>query len=347
MTIPIGNVYYLLCYAWGFLDQADVVEVAELNRLERVQDLFGSVLAQGTFRLLRRGIDQGYREFTREMPGVRGKLEVGLTAKRALRARGRTVCTVEEFSPDVLHNRIVRSTLQALLRTEGLDPEVRRSVALAFRKMDGVTVVPLRRGLFRRVQLDRNQRTYRFLLAICRLVADSLLLREGRGEGRFQDFRRDQKRMWQLFEEFVSEFLHREQSLFRIEPQRRLAWAAPAGATPRDEALIPAMFPDLVAEAPHRRVILDAKFYRSPLRSGRGGPKLRSGNLYQILTYLQNRQGTHPEGPRHEGILLYAAVGETLRVDVRLQGFRVQARTVDLSRPWEEIHGELLSVLVE
>ena len=55
----------------------------------------------------------------------------------------------------------------------------------------------------------------------------------------------------------------------------------------------------------------------------------------------------HPEGPRHEGILLYAAVGETLRVDVRLQDFRVQVRTVDLSRPWEGIHRELLSVLAD
>ena len=59
--IPIANVYYLLCYAWGHVEESDVVRVDELGALERVQDLMGKVLAEGTFRLIRRGIDRGYR----------------------------------------------------------------------------------------------------------------------------------------------------------------------------------------------------------------------------------------------------------------------------------------------
>ena len=113
--IPIRNVYYLLCYAWGHMDESDVVDAASLDRFERIHDLFGMVLAEGTFRLLKRGIDRGYREVTRDLRGLRGKLEMGAMATRALRARGLTSCTYEELSHDVLHNRILRSTLQALL----------------------------------------------------------------------------------------------------------------------------------------------------------------------------------------------------------------------------------------
>lgn len=346
MKIPIRNVYYLLCYAVGQWDGSDLVEVEELDRLEQVHDLLARILANGTFGLLRRGIDQGYREFTIEIPGVRGKLEVSATAKRALRSRGRTVCSVEEFTPDVLHNRILRSTLDFLRRLPGLDPRVEEDVSLAFEKMRGVKVVPLNRGLFRRVQLDRNQRRYRFLLSICLLVLDSMLMSEQDGDLPMIDFRRDEKMMWRLFEDFVTAFLAREQSEFRIRGQARLQWADAVGRSPADLDVVPNMRPDVVAESDSRRVILDAKFYQSPLKGGGGGTgKLRAGNLYQLAAYLTNRQAQQSEGARHEGILLYAAVDETVRADFMLNGYRIQARTVDLSRHWVEVREELLGVL--
>ena len=86
-----------------------------LDRLDQVHDLLGKVLAEGVFRLIRRGIDRGYREVTHEIAGVRGKLELAAMATQATRVRGRTICTYEEYSQDVLHNQILRSTLALLL----------------------------------------------------------------------------------------------------------------------------------------------------------------------------------------------------------------------------------------
>ena len=346
MTIPVRNVYYLLCYAWRHLGGVDLVDAEELDRMDHVHDLLGSILAEGTFRLVRRGVDRGYLERTQEVAGVRGKLEVGPTVKRALHTQGRTVCTVEEFSADVLHNRILRSTLQSLRASEGLDRHVREKVALAWDKLDGVTAIPLRKHLFRQVQLDRNQRAYRFLLSVCLLLFDSVLVGEGSGKVRFKDFRRDDNQMWRLFEDFALHFLQREQDAFRIQGQTRFGWADQWGRTRLDENLIPSMRPDVIAESPERRIILDTKFYREPLnRAPGGGSRLRSGHLYQIMAYLNNREARRPEGPRHEGILLYASVGRRLRAELHLQGFRVQARTVDLSRPWHEVREEMLRVL--
>ena len=97
--IPIANIYYLLCYAWSHVEERDVVRLQELRELERVQDLLGKVLAEGTFQLIRRGIDRGYREVHEDLAGIRGKMAVGETAKRALRARGQVTCDFEEFVP--------------------------------------------------------------------------------------------------------------------------------------------------------------------------------------------------------------------------------------------------------
>ncbi|MEQ9398181.1 MAG: hypothetical protein RJQ04_03345 [Longimicrobiales bacterium] len=344
-VIPIQNVYYLLCYAWGHLGERDLVEASSLERMDQVHDLLGKVLAEGTFRLVRRGIDRGYRETTEELAGIRGKLEVGAMATRAVRARGRTICTYEEYSADILTNRILRSTLDLLLRSRELDADVRRDVALAHQKLDGVTILPLRRKHFRQVQLDRNQRLYRFLLPLCELAYDSVLVGQRPGDINFADFRRDEERMWRLFEEFATEFYRRELRAYRVTGQGRMGWHDLTASLERDGARIPGMVPDIVLEGPERRTILDAKYYQSPLTSHHGRARVRSGNLYQLFAYLQNRQGARPAGPRHDGILLYAAVGESFRIDVSIQGFRVQARTVDLGRPWQEVRREMLEVV--
>ena len=149
--IPISNIYYLLCYAWGHFDERDMVRLDELDKLEKVQDLLGKVLAKGTFRLIRRGIDRGYRDVREDLSGIRGKIAVGETVKRALYARGQVTCDYEELSHDVLHNRILRSTLRSLMRLPDLHADVRTDVRSAYTKLDGVTLAPLSRRLFQQV----------------------------------------------------------------------------------------------------------------------------------------------------------------------------------------------------
>jgi hypothetical protein len=41
---------------------------------------------------------------------------------------------------------------------------------------------------------------------------------------------------------------------------------------------------------------------------------------------------------RAEGILLYPTVSEEVRFSAVIQAHKVQARTIDLAKPWKEIH---------
>lgn len=345
MSVPIRNVYYLLCYAWDHVEESDLVDAAALDEFTEAQDLFGKLLAEGTFRLLRRGIDRSYREFTEEIPGIRGKLELGQTIKRASLARSRTVCTRVNLSRDVLHNRILRSSLGALLTGSSLSDDVREDVALAHRELEGIQEIRLSGQAFRRVQLDRNMRMYRFLLGVCRLIHESLLVDEHSGEHRFSDFRNDDTKMWKLFEDFVLEFYRREQDRFRVLGQTRIEWHDAWAPEPSHLDRVPSMQADVILESPRRRIVLDAKFYSEPFAARFGARKLHSGNLYQLLAYLENRQGIESQGPRHEGILLYPTVDESVRVDVQLNGFPVQARSVDLNQPWPEVHRDMLHII--
>ena len=355
--IPILNVYYMLCYAWGFARFWDTRTLGDAGKLETAQDLLGKVLAGGANRLVRRGIDRGYVDRREDLAGVRGKLAVSETAKRALRARGRVACDYEELSEDILANRIIRSSLDSLRRLGerrrsaeakqvGLDPAVRKDVVSAYHRLGGVSVVALKRRTFGMVQLDRNRSLYRFLLSVCRLVYESQLVDESRTDRTvFNDFRKTD-RMWQLFEEFVTGFYRREQTAYSVNRSGRgIGWFEPDGVTDKDRALIPSMEADVVLESRDRRIIMDTKYHREAASGRYGSAKLKSGHLYQLLTYLRNRQATKPDGAKHEGILLYPQVDEPLEADIRLEGFRIQARTINLAQPWRKIHGDLLEIL--
>ena len=347
--IPILNVYYLLCYAWGRIQERNTSRLATLGSLSTVQDLLGKVLAGGVNHLFRRGIDRGYVERREDLAGIRGKLAVSEMAKRALRARSRAACDFEELSVDVLSNRILRTALHGLLnRRIGLDHMVRSEVHSAYRRLDGVSHTRLKRNTFSQVQLGGNRRLYQFLLSVCRLLYESTIVDENTGRTTFRDFRRDDATMWALFEEFVTGFYEREQRVYNVNPGgRRIDWAGADAETDIDRSRIPGMEADIILESPERRIVLDTKYYSDALARGRGSGtgKLHSDNLYQLLAYVRNRQGTSPRGPAHEGVLFYPEVREPLRVDIKLEGFRIQARTVNLDRDWRHIRREMLEAI--
>jgi len=86
--IPIQNIYYLLIYSWKSLAEGEITDVSNLESNELV-DLFASVLHGGINHLLRRGLDQNYRAHQEEIAGVRGRINIGITARRMLISHGR------------------------------------------------------------------------------------------------------------------------------------------------------------------------------------------------------------------------------------------------------------------
>ncbi len=342
-AIPILNVYYLLCYAWNHVQQDDTARL-RIQEHDKAQDLLGKVLAGGVNHLMRRGLDRGYLERREDLAGIRGKLAVSDTVKRALKARARAACDFEELSPDIPRNRILRASMRRLLSRNdvNLSDKVRKEVRSAYRKMPSVSPLHLTRSAFTRVQLaGGNRKLYRFLLSVCRLIHDSMVVDERTGRSVFRDFVRDKAKMWRLFEDFAAGFYLREQRTLEVRRQSPIQFRGTEGTTEADRTRIPRMQADLVLKSPNRRIILDTKFYRTVLPDG----KLNSAHLYQLLAYLRNRQAARPDGPRHEGILLYAQSGDPVRADVHLEGHRIQARTVSLDQDWEQIHDEMLAVL--
>jgi len=175
MSIPIENIYYLLCYAWDKLEEKDQVKVAVDDRTELL-DLFAKILINGTRIVLKRGIEKSYVGETIELAGIKGKLELSSTLKSGLFLKQRTICSIDEFSGDILSNQILITTLYRLVRTRNLDSELKKQIKSLIWMLPGIRIIELNNRVFSQVRLHRNNRFYAFLIRVCNIIFDNSLV---------------------------------------------------------------------------------------------------------------------------------------------------------------------------
>ena len=90
-------------------------------------------------------------------------------------------------------------------------------------------------------------------------------------------------------------------------------------------------------------------YYGNTTQTRFGTHTLHSGNLYQIFTYVKNKETELASQP-HEvsGMLLYAKTDEEIYPDNKYQmsGNQITVRTLDLNLPFSEI-AEQLNMIVK
>jgi 5-methylcytosine-specific restriction enzyme subunit McrC len=339
-TIPIKNVYYLLCYAWNRLEQGAIIDVDQVPTTELV-DLFALVLCDGLRHLSRRGLEQGYQLREEELNGVRGRLDIPNSVRRFLFTQGRSFCGFDEISSDTSANRILRATLKILLGVQDLDNGLRKRVNRSYLSLQGISDIALSRKAFKSVRVTSNNLFYRFLLDVCNLVFESLLVDENAGSSRFRDFTRDENKMARLFQSFLLNFIARECPQWKVKSEN-IKWQAVSETDP-DLALLPRMQTDISAMRPGEYRIIDAKFYRQTLGKFFDAEKIHSANLYQMTSYLINASASG--GSEANGMLIYPKVDRILREQYEILGRKVSVCTVSLDAPWWAIDKEIRGLM--
>jgi 5-methylcytosine-specific restriction enzyme subunit McrC len=291
--------------------------------------------------LLLHGLATEFVTTTQTIRGIKGKLITSETFRQNHLVSGQTICAVEEQSPDILPNQIIREALTCLQKTSELAPDLAiqiKRILPAFAPVSGrlpnpmPTIYPPR---------HQNQR-YLFILTGCTFILQHLMpVPEGK-EYIFPEFLTDQKSMGSIFENFIRNFYRREQKQFRVKSEK-LNWQG-QGSTPEAQQHLPAMFTDISLQSAARKIIIDTKFYRKALQPHFQKEKLISKHLYQLFTYLHHSHRTKPEQTL-EGMLLYPVVNQELNLEYTLSGYKVRICTINLNQPWLEIKSDLLRLV--
>ena len=340
-TIFIRNVYEMLAYAYQDL-RPDGEDDLSGEEFERIHDLFAAILAKGLARQLKQGLHREYQGQEEDLEGLRGKIDMAGTIRLRLAKKRRIACEFDELSEDNLLNRIIKTTALLLLKHGDVSKERREELRRYMPFLADVEEIEASSIRWSEIRFTRNTRGYRMLIAACHLVIEGMLLTDERGDIRLMNYIKPQY-MERLFEKFVLNYYAKKHPRLNAgNPQIR--WMLDDGIGD----LLPIMQSDIMLHRDGRYLIIDTKYYTHSLsyREEYGSHAVHSNNLYQIFTYVKNKEAELIKANvPHEvsGMLLYAGTDEALQPNntYQMSGNSISVKTLDLNRDFSEISAQL------
>ncbi len=333
--IRIQNIYYMLAYAFQVLNEQGYKNIAT-EEFDNTAELCAAILARGVSMQIKRGLGKEYIPRTEALSALRGKIDISETVKTQALQRRQMVCSYDEFSVDSYMNRIIKSTMLLLLRadiTKARKKELRKLLVF----LDDVETIDLH-SVNWNMQYNRNNQAYRMLISVCYLVVKGLLQTQSDGTTKLMDFL-DEQRMHRLYEKFILEYFRREYPQITANASQ-IPWQLDDDMS----AMLPVMQTDIMLSHGEKTLIIDAKYYAHSTQIQFDKHTLHSGNLYQIFTYVKNKE-TELSSVPHEvsGMLLYARTDEDIypENEYRMSGNRIEVRTLNLDGDFDSIREQL------
>lgn len=336
-SILIKNIYYMLSYAFQTLNKSEYEDVA-VEEFEDMHNLLAAILAKGIGFQLKQGLYREYINRQENLSVMRGKINMPGTIRNRMARKQILTCEFDELSENNLLNQILKTTVMLLLRHGSVKPKYKddlKKKMLFFSNVDMVEPTSIR---WSSIRFQRNNQNYQMLFSICQLVIEGMLLTTDKGDYRLATFL-DEQRMCHLYEKFILEYYTKHYPKLSVSASQ-IPWSLDDGIG----TMLPVMQSDIHLRKGNTVLIIDAKYYSHTMQTQFDRHTVHSGNMYQIFTYVKNRDYQFgEEDHRVSGMLLYAKTEEESQPDnvYQMHGNQITVRTLDLNRPFTEIAEQL------
>lgn len=339
--IAIKNVYYMLSYAYKVLNEKGYRKVATED-FENAIDLYAAILIKGVSIQLKRGLHHEYVEEKESLKMVRGKINITESIKNLDIMNNKLNCSYDEFSINMYMNKIIKTTMILLLKTEISNERKKKikKLLLFFDKVDTLE----KHNINWNLQFTRNNQTYKMLTSICYLIIKGLLQSKKDGSNQLMDYS-DEQQLSRLFEKFIFEYYKKEFPQLTVTASY-IPWMVDDGV--RD--MLPVMKTDIILSYNNKYLIIDTKYYTKTLQNNYGVNKIHSGNLYQIFTYVKNLDiDLKEKSAKVSGMLLYAKTDEKVVPDndYQMSGNHISIKTLDLNCDFIQVSEQLNQIVLE
>lgn len=337
--IPILNIYYMLAYSFQVLNENGYQNV-KTESFENLYDLYASILIKGVSLQIKRGLVKEYSEKCEEISSIRGKIDMTASMKPRLQLAKQVECLYDDLSVNTYMHQIIKSTLLLLLRIDVSKDRKKRVKKLLYYFND-VDVLELSHIKWK-LKYNKTSQTYQMLISICYLIISKMIQSNTDGYNKMMDFM-DEQRMSRLYEKFILEYYRKEYPSLSVSASQ-----VPWQLDDETDFMLPTMQTDITITDGLRTLIIDAKYYKAPLQERYESKKFHSSHLYQIFTYVKNKQLTF-ESEDHvvSGMLLYAKTNDVANIDTefKMSGNSVHVRTLDLNCEFKEIKRQLEDIV--
>jgi 5-methylcytosine-specific restriction enzyme subunit McrC len=328
----------MLAYAFRNINIQEAKEV-EAESFDNIHDLLAFLFASGLMKQIKRGLCKDYLSVADEIGTVKGKINITDTLSRRSMSRGRICCEYDDYNENSYVNQILKTTAFLLIRSNKVSKDYKDRLQKAVLYFSNVNTLNPYTIKWKSVSYNRNNNSYRFLINICYLVINSMLLSSNDGDIKLHQFIDDQH-MHKLYEKFILEYYREEHP--ELHPNAsQVIWNLDMPG--EFDYLLPSMITDITLSKDDKVLIIDAKYYSHSMTIASGFSKSSyiSNNLYQIFTYVKNKDRFHTGNV--SGMLLYAKTDEEVVPDSEymMGGNRISVKCLDLNVEFVDIRRQL------
>lgn len=330
----------MLSYAFQVLNEQNYKNIAT-EQFHNTAELMAAILEKGIKVQLKRGLCKEYIPQVAALTSLRGKIDITESIKTQAMLRKQLICTYDEFSVNCMMNQIVKSTVELLLHSK-ISKQRKKNLRKLMLYFDEVELIDLH-TINWNIKYNRNNQTYRMLISICYLVVKGLLQTQVDGHTKLMDFF-DEQRMCRLYEKFILEYYRKEYNGQIIANASQISWQLDN----EENSMLPIMQSDIMLQRNGKILIIDAKYYTHSTQVRFDNHTLHSGNLYQIFTYVKNKEyELRDKEHTVAGMILYAKTDEEIYPNniYQMSGNQITVKTLDLNLPFAEIAEQLDTIV--
>lgn len=336
--IRIKNIYYMLSYAFRVLNEQGYKQI-KTEEFDNVAELCAEILIKGVSYQIKRGLGKEYILHTEDLTTVRGKIDISASIKGQTVMKRQLVCSYDEFSVNSYMNRIIRTTMEVLLRSDICKSRKKelRKLLIFLGEVKSLEV----NSIDWRIQYNRNNQTYQMLISVCYLVIKGLLQTNCKGTTQLMDFF-DEQRMCRLYEKFILEYYKKEFPKLVVSATQ-IPWDIKDG----ENDMLPVMKSDVMLSGKDKTLIIDAKYYSRIMQVHYDTYTIHSNNLYQIYTYVKNYDKERTGNVA--GMLLYAQTDEVIlpSKSYNMSGNIIAVSALNLDCDFLEIRRQLNEIAIQ
>lgn len=329
--IPIQNIYYMLSYAFQTLQAENYKDLAAEN-FHNTAELCAAILDKGIGIQLKHGLRRDYVSKSESLSTLQGKLNISESIKTQTMLKKQMICTYDESSTNIQFNQIIKSTVLLLLKAN-ITNSRKKSLRKLLLFFSDVNEIDLHFVNWNQ-QYNRSNQNYQMLIGMCYLVYKGLLTTQNNGTTKLMDFF-DGQRMCRLYEKFLLEYYRKEHPELTANASQ-IAWQL----DDTENQMLPRMQTDIMLSKNNNILIIDAKYYSHMTQQQYGIHTLHSNNLYQIFTYVKNKE-FELRNYEHtvSGMLLYAQTDEDIIPNntYHMSGNQISVLALDLNQDFSKI----------
>jgi 5-methylcytosine-specific restriction enzyme subunit McrC len=334
--VPIRNLFCLLSYV---NDMPELIE--SLNDVDEdliTYDFIVNQFLREVDWLHRRGFVEDYVEKQEVTNRLGGRMMINESIPYLVGIKPMLVCEKDEYSPDILLNQVMKSTLQSICVNRYVKKETRKKSFMQLDYLHEVGEIQLTKKVFSQIYYGRHNVHYKRMIHLAKMLFVLSLWSHKQGEWSLFSAELDEKALNGIFEKFLFHFYRIEQKDYRVSSEV-LKWGLEGNT-----AFLPQMKTDvsLTHKNGQEKIIIDAKFYKNVFQENFGKSTFHSHNMYQLFTYLMHQK----KELQLRGILIYPTNGTD--VDEKYQWSEnvwMEVMTVDLDGSWKEIYERLIRVV--